>query len=161
YYNTKEQNFWKLPEIPNLKSLKVTFTNVKNLDGLKKYPKLKELELYYCRNLNTFDGIEKMSKDIYFIQIDNAKKLTGYEHLKVLANIETLRLNDDGPMENLNFIFDLPNLTSFSFVHTNVIDGNLTPLLEHEPMFEVVGFFDKRHYSHKSKYIEEYLGCCK
>jgi hypothetical protein len=52
---------------------------------------------------------------------------------------------------------NLPNLLEFRFVDTNILDGDLTPLLEH-PTLRSVGFSNKRHYNYTSEKIDEMLG---
>jgi hypothetical protein len=51
-------------------------------------------------------------------------------------------------MPNLRWTQGLNELDNFSFVETNVEDGNLSPLLE-LPKLRYVGTMDKKHYSHK------------
>ncbi|MDE7303291.1 MAG: hypothetical protein K2N60_08260, partial [Oscillospiraceae bacterium] len=51
-------------------------------------------------------------------------------------------------IDSLDFILDMPKLREISFVNSNIIDGDMTPLLKHSPKLEFVGFNNKRHYSH-------------
>lgn len=161
HHSCKEKNFSNLPEVPNLKTIVINFTNTENLCGLEKYPCLERIELYYCRNMKSLEGIEYLSKKITFFQLDYAKKLSNFNRIVELENIENLRYNESREIENINFILKMKKLRTFCFVNTNIVDGNLSPLLEHQPKLSFVGFIDKRHYSHKSRYIEEYLGCYK
>ena len=64
-----------------------------------------------------------------------------------------MRLNSCGPIENLDFLKNFPKLTDFRFVKTNILDGNLNPIIEH-PTISSVGFSDKRHYNNKSENIK-------
>ena len=47
----------------------------------------------------------------------------------------------------------MPNPLDFRFVDTNVIDGDLTPILQH-PNLVNAGFLDKRHYNLKSRDVK-------
>lgn len=59
-------------------------------------------------------------------------------------------------IQNLDFLSFLPNLIDFRFVNTNVLDGNLKPILEH-PTLRSVGFLNKRHYNIKDTELKQKL----
>ena len=48
---------------------------------------------------------------------------------------------------------NMPELLDFRFVGTNILNGDLTPLVEH-PRLVNAGFLDKRHYSLKSSQVK-------
>ena len=54
------------------------------------------------------------------------------------------------------FLNNFPNLIDFRFVNTNILDGNLKPILEH-PTLRTVGFLNKKHYNYKSEKIKQEL----
>jgi hypothetical protein len=56
-------------------------------------------------------------------------------------------------LESLRFLKKFPNLIDFRFVNTNVLDGDLTPLIEH-PTIRSVGFLNKRHYNYSDDQID-------
>ena len=159
HHSCKEKNFSNLPDISGLKTIVINFTNSENLYGLGKYPNLERIELYYCRNMKLLDGIEYLSKKITFFQLDYSKKIQNFNRIVELENIEDLRYNESGKIENIDFILQMKKLRTFCFVNTNVVDGNLYPLLQHEPKLTSVGFMNKRHYSHKLEYIKQKLEC--
>jgi protein phosphatase 1 regulatory subunit 7 len=45
----------------------------------------------------------------------------------------------------------MPKLKQFMFVDTNIVDGDLSPCIG----LEYSGFFDKKHYSHKFKELND------
>jgi hypothetical protein len=51
---------------------------------------------------------------------------------------------------------DLPHLLDFRFVGTNVLDGDLTPLMKH-PSLVTVGYMNKRHYNVSRQDIDAHL----
>jgi hypothetical protein len=59
-------------------------------------------------------------------------------------NLSFLAINDSSEIGTLDFIKPLKKLKHFSFVGTNVADGDLRPCLN----IEHVGFNNKKHYSH-------------
>ena len=44
----------------------------------------------------------------------------------------------------------------FRFVDTNILDGDLTPIIDH-PSLKSVGFFNKRHYNNTTETINAIL----
>lgn len=73
-----------------------------------------------------------------------------------LKNLRVLCLNSCGNIENLNFLYQFPNLIDFRFVDTNVLDGDLTPILD-PPTIRSVGFMNKRHYNIKEDKMDALL----
>lgn len=60
-------------------------------------------------------------------------------------------------MPDLKWTKGMDQLDFFSFVGTNVEDGELSPLLE-LPRLRYVGSMDKKHYNFKLAAIKEQLG---
>lgn len=147
HYNTKEHNFKSLPDIVNLKNLVIISSNIETLSGIEKYPHLESLDLSYVTKLSSIEHIQ-YAKLLRLLSIFNAKKINNYSAIGTLKNVETLRICDSGNIQDINFISDMNKLKSFSFAGSNVVDGNLYPILNHEPMLEFIGFNNKRHYSH-------------
>ena len=147
HHQSKDKDFENLPDIEDLEYLEINWSSSTSLKGLLKYKFLKRLELHYCTKLETLDGIEDLNQDIEFIHIDQSKKLKGHERVTRLKQLRTLCFNDCGVIENLGFLKSLPHLVDFRFVNTNILDGNLMPLISH-PSITSVGFLNKKHYSH-------------
>ena len=55
--------------------------------------------------------------------------------------------------DGISFIRKMKNLKFFSFVKTNIKDGDITPCLG----LEYAGFDDKRHYSHRMKQVNRII----
>ena len=60
------------------------------------------------------------------------------------------------PIESLDFLKYFPKLETFIFMETNILDGDLTPNLEH-PTITYVGMVNKRHYNIKREKLKELL----
>lgn len=153
HFNPKSKSFLDLPAAPKLKYLEINFSNCINLVGLEKYPLLQRLDLNYCTKLESLNGIEGLSQDIYCLWIDHSQKLTDHSDVTMLPNLKTLGLHSCGTIQNLEFINDLEKLTYFMFMDTNVADGNMLPLIHHTPKFQFLSFTNKRHFSHNNKEI--------
>jgi len=152
----KLNSFDNLSETDKLLYLELNWANIKNLTGLEKLNNLKRLELHYCTKLEDDKGLSKISDSLEFLHINQSKKFKFTDELLKLKKLKVLCLNTCAPIENLNFLSDFPNLIDFRFVNTNILDGNLKPILEH-PTIRTVGFLNKKHYNYKAEEIKQKL----
>lgn len=151
-YKPKSKSFNELRGINSLVSLKITQSNIESFNGIETLMNLNSLEGYYLQKLSSLNGVESLKNNLKVLILENCKKLVNYEQiLQQMSVLEKLILSNCGEMQHLDFVKKMPNLKFFSFVDTNVKDGNLNPLVERE--LEYVGFDDKRYYSHKMKQI--------
>lgn len=90
------------------------------------------------------------------LNISNAKKLSVSEELYALKHLKILCLSAINPIESLDFLKYFPKLETFIFMETNILDGDLTPILEH-PTITYVGIVNKRHYNIKREKLKELL----
>jgi hypothetical protein len=144
----KLKSFDNLSENHNLSYLELNWANIKNFDGIEKFKNLKRLELHYCMKLENDFGISQLKDSLEFLHINTSKKFKFTDELLKLKKLRVLCLNVCGPVENLDFLNNFPNLIDFRFVDTNVLDGNLKPILDH-PTIRTVGFLKKKHYNFK------------
>jgi len=142
----KPKSFDNLSENDRLSYFELNWANIKNFDGIEKFRNLKRLELHYCVKLENDFGLSRLKDSIEFLHVNTSKKFkfTDLKKLKVLC------LNACRPIDNLDFLKNFPNLIDFRFVDTNVLDGNLNPILEH-PTIRTVGFLNKKHYNYKDE----------
>jgi len=147
----KARPFDDLLESDKLLYLELIWANIRNFDGIEKFPNLKRLELHYCVKLENDIGLSHVSS-LEFLCINQAEKFLFSDELIQLKNLKVLCLNSCGPIESLDFLKNFPSLIDFRFVNTNILDGNINPILEH-PTIKTVGFLDKKHYNRKSKEV--------
>ncbi len=144
----KLESFDNLSENDNLSYLELNWANIKNFDGIEKLKNLKRLELHYCVKLESDFGLSQLTDTLEFLHINTSKKFKFTDELLQLKKLRVLCLNACGPVDNLDFLKNFPNLIDFRFVDTNVLDGNLNPILDH-PTIRTVGFLNKKHYNFK------------
>jgi len=156
HHSSKEKSYRDLPDIPDLEYLEINWSNAVSLEGLSKFGNLKRLELHYCIKLETLGGVETLNKEIEHIHINQSKKLTGHKKITQLQKLHILCFNDCGSIDDMYFIEQLSELRDFRFVNTNIINGDLSPLIRH-PKIENAGFLNKRHYSHKDTEIDKLI----
>lgn len=151
---SKLGNFVDIPE--NLLYLELNWSNIQDFQGIVKMNKLKRLELHYCTKLQNDSGLSGLVDTLEHLHINQSKKFAPSEELLSLKNLRVLCLTSCGNLENLNFLHQFPNLIDFRFVNTNVLDGDLTPILDH-PTIRSVGFLNKRHYNIKDVKMDALL----
>jgi len=144
YYKYKGHSFELLPPSEKLIYLELNSANIRDFSGIENFPHLKRLEIHYCTKLE--NGLLTLKDNLEHLHIDQAKKLQSTDQISKLSKLKVLCLNRCGPLENLLFLKDLPNLVDFRFVDTNILSGDLTPIIEH-PSIRSVGFLNKRHYN--------------
>jgi len=104
-----------------------------------------QLEIAYAPKLQSLDEFTENKLGLREFDLTNCKKITSYSPISDLEFLRTLRLSSCSAIPDLRWVQGLNRLDFFSFVDTNVIDGDLTPLLD-LPCLRYVGSLAKRHY---------------
>lgn len=142
------KDFTDLSGCKGVNYLHITESNIESVKGIKKFKSLDHFEGHYLTKLETLSGLEDLSSHLKVLVFDYCRKLTDYEPvLGKLTHLERLILGDCGQLNSIRFINKLKELNFFSFVNTNVVDGDISPAIG----LGYVGFNDKKHYSHKSE----------
>ncbi|MFE7084141.1 hypothetical protein [Priestia megaterium] len=150
HHKSKLGNLIDIPILEDLLYLELVWSNIQNLTGIEKLSKIKRLELSYCTKLKKDQGLENLSDTLEHLHINHSKKFVPSKNLFALKNLRVLCLNSCGSLEDLSFLSHFPKLIDFRFVDTNVLSGDLTPILEH-PTIRSVSYMNKRHYNIKSE----------
>ncbi len=137
----------------NILYLDLTWANILDFQGIQNFKTLKRLETHYCVKLETDKGLGMLSESLEFLHINQSKKFVFSEELFQLRKLKVLCLNVCAPIDNLNFLKHFPQLIDFRFVDTNILDGNLKPIIEH-PTIRTVGFIGKKHYNMKESQVK-------
>ena len=156
YLKHKTSSFDTLPSSNNLSYLELNWANIKDFQGIGKFQNLKRLEIHYCTKIENDLGLSHLSKSLQYLHINQSKKFALTEELLCLYKLRVLCLNSCGAIDNLSFLAHFPNLIDFRFVDTNIVDGNLMPIIEH-PTIRTVGFLNKRHYNLKDDQLKKEL----
>lgn len=111
------------------------------------------LELHYCTKLDSARSLAACCPELRHLHLNRCKKFQDLASILELRTLEVLCLNFCADLPDLKFLATFDRLRDFRFVGTNVINGDLSPLLAH-PRLEYVGMLDKRHYSHRAVEIQ-------
>jgi hypothetical protein len=152
HYSPASNDLSGLPEMPHLEELDLVQSQNPTLSGIDRYRSLKKVEVAYFPRLVDLSALSAFTNGVLgTLEFQRCPKLANHDHVKVIRALKRLAFNSCGEISSLKFLDDLEALESFSFVHTNIVDGDLTPCLR----LQFAGFFNKRHYSHRSSDFPE------
>jgi hypothetical protein len=155
-FRPKSADLSALAGAVRLEVLHLVQTNISSLDGLERMEDLRRLQLAYAPKLKSLDAMALRDLGLRELEIDTAKSITSYDPAGSLAFLRDLKISSSAPLPNLKWVRNLSRLEFFSFVNTNVEDGDLRPLLD-LPELRYAGTMDKRHYNLKSSEIKAAL----
>ena len=150
FENLRGLDLTALKELTNLHTLKISSRTLKSLHGIEVLTKLKDLDLFDCRQLLSLEGLEKLPQ-LKRLEIECVKKIEDIEALRELVNLEYLRVDNCGKIESLDPIHHCKKLETFFFTDsTNILDGDLNPIIELEKEnLKDTAFQQRKHYTHK------------
>jgi Leucine-rich repeat (LRR) protein len=148
-YKPTGQDLADLPVLPQLQKLELHKSGITDLKGLDKLPQLMQLLGEGLPQLQTLDGIGE-AVNLQTLELRNCKRVTSLDALQQVPLLARVKLPNCGQTPNLRFIKNIPHLRFFTFVDTNVLDGDMAPLVG----VDYIGYSDKRHFSHRQEEIE-------
>jgi len=151
-YKPKSKNLVKLPAANKLGRLEFVRGNLETLEGIERYPQLKDIDLAYCTKLRSISALRNTK--VEQITLTACKQISDLASLKECPTLRSIRMEGGPTMDSIAFLNDFKSLEDFRFIKTDIIDGDLTPLLR----LKSVGFFAKRHFSHTPEQIRKAIG---
>ncbi len=146
-YSSRSNDLTDFPFFANLRDLMLVESGIERLNGISRFRFLESVEFAYMKKLSTLSEMVLPELDTFVAE--TCKNLADHEKLEFCPKLRTLRLHNCGRIKSLAFLRNLRHLNSFRFIGTDIIDGDLSPLLNIPDVF----FKDKKHYSHKLKNI--------
>lgn len=154
-FKPKSNSLTDLVGVEGAVYLELIHSNILGFDGIGAFGPIRRLEVHHCVKLEDSAGLLELQQNLEWLHINTSRKFS-FLDIHLLKNLKVLCLNSCGALESLKFLRKLPNLLDFRFVDTNVLDGDLTPLIEH-PSLVTVGFQNKRHYNRTRGEIDEHF----
>lgn len=154
-YNSNSKSCVELPNFPNLDTLELIQSSITSLDGISKYPKLKNISFSYCPKLTDISAVSSLSPE--FLEFDRCKNISNHAVVENITSLKKLKFVNCGSTSSIKFIDNLSNLRTFCFGDTNVEDGNIEPCIR----LNFAGFVSKRHYSHTCEEIKKIVAARK
>jgi hypothetical protein len=149
HFKPRSHDLRDLADMTRLEQLVIAQTNIGSIDGLQTLEDLRYLEIHYASQLRSVAAVTGEMVDIREIAFSKLKKVESYQPLASIQKLRRLIVSDCAPMNDLKWTKGLNHLDFFSFVNTNVKDGDLSPLLE-LPAIRYIGTLNKRHYNFKA-----------
>lgn len=128
-----------------LDTLRIVQCGIRSLRGIEQSEKIQCVYLHYNRVLSDISDLSKVSKTLRALRIENCPKVSDFEVLAELENLELLELSGKNTLLNLSFLKGLKNLKTFIF-NMNVLDGDLTECLN---LQYVACLKNRKHYNLK------------
>ncbi|MEO8515930.1 MAG: hypothetical protein ABI426_04255 [Flavobacterium sp.] len=154
--NSSLESLEGIEDLENLESLEICINkNLNNLTSLSKLNNLKWLKLEKCSKLEDITPI-KDCIDISFISILDCKKIINNEVIFKLIHLNVLAINNSGEIKSIHGIEEMKNLERFIIYNSNVIDGDLKPLIRLKNL-KWCKFSDKKHYNLKYEEVEKHI----
>ncbi len=142
-YRPSGRDLASLCHLDQLRELRLTRPGVTSLRGVRSLTTLEILDVAYAQNLVTVQDAEALPhlREAVF---QNCPKLADHSRLGECGTLRSLQFTRCGVMPSLAFLDSMRQLEHFSFVGTNVVDGDMRPLLR----LRSTGFDSRKHYSH-------------
>jgi len=137
-------NLNEISKLKNLEELEIIQGNTNSIEFIKELKNLKVLKLSYLKKLSDIMPISELK--LNELEFDNCKKINYEQVFSKCTSLQKLVISKSSKLQNIKFLEELKNLKHFSFVETNVEDGDLTL----SRSIDYVGFDNKKHYNHKN-----------
>jgi protein phosphatase 1 regulatory subunit 7 len=147
FYNPESKNIEELSNLENLTELSIYRSTICSIEGIGNLHKLEHLFIYGFTKLDRIDELIEIADSLTVLVLTGCKKIDNFDNLAGLKKLKVLKLVNCGNIPSIKFIKKIPDLKAFVFVDSNIVDGDLSPCIG----LEFVGFFNKKHYSHKSE----------
>lgn len=147
-YNTSNlHNLYFLSNLEKLDTLFLGNLNITTLEGLENLKNLKVLILENMKKLESINQLSGIKNKLKNLRIENCNKIQDFNSIKYLSELVFLSISRVKLVPNIEFIKCLKKLSTFVSDGSNVIDGNLTSLIN---LNHVVVYPIRKHY-----YIEK------
>jgi len=154
-FKPKSEDLADLTGLTRLERLNLTKTGIHSLAGIEQLEDLRYLEIAYAPRLESLTALATGDLQLRELHLSHAKNVESYEPVTALSWLRRLWLSSCAPLANLKWLSGMSRLDFFSFVETNLIDGDLKPLLN-LPRLRYVGTMPKKHYNlHVDKLNEQ------
>ncbi len=156
HFKPRSHGMLELANLTRLEHLTIAQTTITSLHGIETLEDLRTLHIAYAPKLEKVDALGTRESDLREIELESAKKIKSYAPIARIPKLRRLILNACAPMPTLKWVAGMDCLDFFSFVDTNVVGGDLSPLLG-LPKLRYAGTLDKRHYNYTSAALMQIL----
>lgn len=156
-FKYKSVDFSDFPVIPSVEQLELIQSSVTSLNGIHKHKHIQKLQIERCPKLTSIGAIVGLNDGMLdTLVLSRCRKIVDIEMMSGMVNITKLVIEFGGSLGSLDFLEGCNRLSFFGFFETNVLSGDLAPLLR-LPCLMSIGTGDKRHYSHTESELNHLL----
>lgn len=139
-------NLARLPAGKHLKTLNLMNTKIRSFDGLERWPTLNDVAITRAPLL---EDISPLTRWTFFehLAFEKCPVLADFSDAVRQCDIRKLEYLGCAPLPSIGFVHHMPSLQFFVFLDTDVLDGDMKPLIEHVNL-KHVAFARKKHFSH-------------
>lgn len=156
HFKSRSDDLSELANITRLEHLAMAQSAIRTLRGLETLEDLRRLAISHVPNLESIDALGNSECGLREVQFSTAKKIKSYAPLARIPKLRRLMLSSCAPMQNLKWTAGMEYLDFFSFVETNVVGADLSPLLD-LPKLQYVGTLNKRRYNYTADALNRIL----
>ena len=164
FEKVKDFSFEDVTELDNLERVIIVQCNIKNLNGIEKFHKIRYVDVGYCYSLSDISAIKELpnlawlnlgpcpriknlddivnNKSLRALCLESYKNVD-IEKIRSLKELQFLYLDNCNPIPSIRFIDDLKNMLGLLILGTKIIDGDLTPAMR----LKDAGITVMRHYN--------------
>lgn len=147
-----DRDLTSLPCYPKLATLYLIQCPLQCLDGVDRFESIRLIDCAYMPKLRRVAALNNTT--IISIHFECCPNIEDLASLSSCFELTSLRLIRCGALINISFLNNFPKLEDFRFVDTNILDGDLTPLLR----LKSIGSLEKRHYKPSVAEIKNRIG---
>ena len=118
-----------LTPLRNLRKLELCGSNVQSFHGLEGLTALEQLIAIECRTLRDTSALRGARANLKHLSLGHCRKIDPVLDVRMLTHLESLSYYACADIPSLSFLDELPNLTHLRFVKTQIVDGDLRPVL--------------------------------
>lgn len=134
-------------------SLRFSSNSLQSLVGIERFPSVKTLHLYRCRNLKSLEALADSSS----IQVLHLDQCSGVDDLSPIARLRGLRILEIKDCHTIRSVAPLAKCKKLQRLqiagNTIVADGDLSPLRKLAELKDVL-LAHRKHYSHRAEELE-------
>jgi hypothetical protein len=138
----------------NLEWLDIHRAPFVDLKGVGELKKLHTLHLGDLRRLTSLSDLERVT-GLKWLSLWSCRGIHAIDEVRHLSRLQNFDLDKCGDIASLTPLRDLPHLQRLGFVETNIVDGDLS-FLVNKPGLQRISFANRRHYSHRREEFRAY-----
>ncbi len=155
-FRSTEPGLLALANCARLERLSLVRPGIESIDGVEALEDLRYLHLAYAPKIEDLTPLAAPTVDLRELSLTNLKRISDYAPLAAIRRLRRLKISKCAAMEDLAWTRGMDYLDFISFVETNVLSGDLSPLLS-LPLLRYAGAGNRRNYSHSDDELNTLL----